>query len=180
MREDLLSLLGDLEAWAQREGVEDLECYLLGGGAMQLAHLSPRRTRDLDVVAEPLGEHAGAIARALGMDSGRDPYVDIVTAGLPVLATGWQQRAIPLEGPWHRLVVRCLSPVDLIISKLRSYRPHDRRDIQLVCDLHPELRDPLAEFGDTDFWTARDVWEDRIEPHRDLVLEYFDGIRGEL
>jgi len=180
MSEELLFLLRDLDAWAASKEIERLDCYLLGGGAMQLAHQSTRRTKDLDIVAEPLGEHAKAIADVFGKNCNRDPYLDVVTAGLPVLAGGWRQRALPYEGPWHQLVVRCLSPTDQVVSKLRSFRAHDRRDIQLVCDLHAKIREPLADLCVDDFWTAPDVWEERIRPHRDLVLEYLDGIRREI
>lgn len=44
-----------------------------------------------------------------------------------------------------------------------------------MCDLYPEVRPQLAAFTEQDFWTAPDIWEERIEPKRDHVLDYLDG-----
>ncbi len=180
MVDELTALLQELDAWVEARDTRPLTCYLLGGGAMQLSHGSPRRTKDLDIVGEPLGEHAKGIAEAFGRDTGRAPYIDVVTAGLPVLATGWRQRAVAFDGPWPNLIVRILAPIDQVVSKLKSFRPHDRRDIQLVCDLHPEIRDPLAALGVQDFWTATDLREEVMAARRDLVVEYLDGGRDGL
>ncbi len=177
MVDELTALLQELDGWIEARDTRPLTCYLLGGGALQLSHGSPRRTKDPDIVAEPLGEHAKGIAEAFGRDTGRAPYIDVVTAGLPVLASGWRQRAVAFDGPWPNLIVRILAPMDQVVSKLESFRPHDRRDIQLVCDLHPEIRDPLAALGVQDFWTASDLWEEVMEACRDLVVEYLDGGR---
>lgn len=174
MRDQLEALLTDIDGWARERDLQ-LPCYLLGGAALRLFEGVGTRTKDLDLVSEPLGKFASALAEAFGRDTGRDPYLDLVSAGLPVLPVGWRSRAEPVPGPWSHLVVHRLSAVDHVASKLKSFRPHDRRDIQILCDLYPELAEPLAAFTVEDFWSAPDIWEERIAPNRDRVLRWLSG-----
>ncbi len=181
MRDELLALLDEIDAWAAAKGLEALPVYLIGGGAMHLFwSRGTEHTRDLDVLLEPLRPHAELLEARFGRATGRDPYLDLVLAGLPVLPVGWRARAVQFSGPWVALSVHRLQTADQIASKLRSFRPQDRRDIQLLCDMQPEVYAPLASLSDADFWTAPDWWEDRIAPHRDRVLKYLRGELAEL
>ena len=174
MRDELTALLHDIDAWARAQDVR-LPCYLLGGGVLRLYDGVGDRTKDLDCVEEPLGDHAAALLESFGETTGRKPYLDVVSGGLPVLPVGWRERALPQEGDWTHLDVFRLSPADHVASKLKAFRPHDRRDIKTLCDLYPELEQPLAALSAQDFWQAPDVWERRIEPHRDRVLAWLRG-----
>ncbi len=179
MRDELTLLLADVDAWARDRDVR-LPCYLLGGAVLRLYEGVGGRTKDLDFVQEPLGDHAGPLEEAFGIASGRDPYLDLVSGGLPVLPVGWRERALAQDGGWSHLNVFRLAPADHVASKLKAFRPHDRRDIQTLCELYPEVEHPLAALSERDFWQAPDVWERRIEPHRDRVLAWLRGESGEL
>jgi len=88
-------------------------------------------------------------------------------------------RTTPVEGAWSHLTVRVLSPFDLVVSKLKSWRPHDRSDIEATCSEHPEIRGSLASLDHSSFWEV-DLWEDTMAPRRDRVLAYLDGHRAHL
>ncbi len=111
--------------------------------------------------------------------AGRRPFLDLVTAGLPPLPDHWMGRTTPVEGAWSHLTVRVLSPFDLVVSKLKSWRPHDRSDIEATCSEHPEIRGSLASLDHSSFWEV-DLWEDTMAPRRDRVLAYLDGHRAHL
>ncbi len=180
MKAELEALLDEIDAWARDRGVT-LECHVLGGAVLRLFHDVAERTKDLDFVEEPLRDHAAGLMRAFGEESGRRPFLDLVSGGLPVLPQGWRARAVDeRRARWSSLRLFRLAPADHVASKLRSFRPHDRRDIRAICRLHPGLRAELAAFTAEDFWTAPDHWELRIEPHRDRVLAWLDGDIDEL
>ena len=38
----------------------------------------------------------------------------------------------------------------------------------------PGVRESLAALSARDYWMEPDIWEDKIEPNRDRVLDYLD------
>lgn len=172
------ALLAELDAWAQARGLR-LVALLLGGSALRMHGFVDRPTKDLDLVAELLSKVEGELERTFGKRSGRRPFLDLVSAGLPPLPDGWKSRAVPVEGDWVALDVSLLAPFDLVVSKLRAWRPHDRRDIEAICRNHPELIDSLTRLDRTSFWDW-DRWEETMAPRRDMVVAFLEGRRGSL
>ena len=173
-RESLQELLDEIDAWCRDRDLAQIELVLIGGAAGTLVWGSPRLTADLDVVVKGRDELAGLEA-AFGRSTGRAPWLEVVLAGIPHLPEGWMQRTSPVPGPWRRLAVRRLSAADQIASKLMRFSPHDRRDIEFLCNLRPEVRASLADLDGSDYWKVPDIWEDQLEPRRDRVLAFLDG-----
>lgn len=176
--DQLRALLGDMDRQVgsrQRRG----KLVLMGGAALVLAHGSRRPTKDLDVVvrgsAEIEEQGLAELERRFGRGSGREPWLDVVNAGLPCLPEGWTSRTLALDGPWRHIDVRRLHDADQVAAKLKAWRPHDRRDVEFLLTRHPEARLGLEALGGSDFWYAEDVWEERIRPRRDRILRWMDG-----
>jgi len=169
----LKKLLDDIDRWCIRSALE-ADLVLMGGAALALTWETKWTTRDLDVVVKGKGELED-LAAVFGEGSGRRPWLDVVLAGTPRLPEGWKARAVLIEGVWKQLIVRRLSDADLIASKLKGFRPQDRRDIAFVCKASPGVRESLAALSARDYWMEPDVWEDKIKSNRDRVLDYLDG-----
>ncbi len=172
--EALLELLGEIDTWSGERHRDPVDLVLLGGAALSIGWGSPRATKDLDVVVKGKGELQD-LEKAFGKASGRQPWLDVVLAGLPRLPAGWSRRTQAVEGPWRHISVYHLAARDLIAAKLESFRPHDRRDIEFLCTMVPAVRDGLAGLGSEDDWMEEDIWEESIQPRRDRVLAYLDG-----
>jgi len=172
--EAILQLLDEIDTWCAREGIRDLDLVMIGGAAGTLVWSSPRMTGDLDVVVKGEGELA-RLEEVFGRETGREPWLDVVLAGIPRIPEGWRQRTRVFPGTWERLTVRHLSEADQIATKLRRFLPHDRRDIEFLYNLHPEVRGPLSALNGSAYWMEPDVWEAEIEPRRDRVLAFLDG-----
>jgi hypothetical protein len=128
-----------------------LEMFLLGRAALVLSYGFPLSTQDVDMVwtrdseleekAIQLGDKRSQLAKSLGL------YLDPVPQGLPPLPTGFNRRCKSLPGNWKVLKVFVLEIHDLATTKLKSFRPQDREDLQMLCDqglLDPaKLRDSL-------------------------------------
>ncbi len=175
-RDELLALLADIDTWL---GERDRTCEItiMGGAPLILAWNKKDPTKDLDVVVRG---HAEVEAKGLAdleaeFGKPRDPFLEIVNSGLPCLPEGWSGRTESLAGPWTHLTVRRLSAGDQVAAKLKAWRPHDRRDIEFLLTVEPAARGFLAALGPADYWYAEDIWEERIEPRRDRVLDWVDG-----
>ena len=173
-REALLELLDDIDVWCGRQGLDGIELVMLGGAALSIGWQSPRSTKDLDVVVHGRGE-LDDLQVAFGKHTGRQPWLDVVLAGLPRLPEGWKGRTEEIEGKWSHISVRRLAMHDLIAAKLKAFRPHDRRDIEFLCTLSPDVRSSLAALSSADYWMEDDIWEVYIRPRRDRILDYLDG-----
>ena len=182
MQTELEALLVEMGTFLTRKGLGPVDLYLLGGCALVLYDGRIGATKDLDAVEEMVtrsdAEAADLLARTFGRESGREPYLDLVKGGLPPLTFGWQGRAVPRPSPTESIRLWSLDFVDLIVSKLRRWHPRDRADVRHVCDRHPEVRERLAAVSESDFF-AVDWWE-QMEPRRDRVLGYLDGLVEEL
>jgi Nucleotidyltransferase of unknown function (DUF6036) len=117
---------------------EYLDIYLLGRAAMVLSYNVFLSTKDIDIVswqksrleqrAIELSGRESRLARSLGL------YLDPVPPGLPPVPTGFEQRCTLLPGNWKVLKVWLPDVHDLATTKLKSFRPQDREDLQLLCD----------------------------------------------
>lgn len=117
---------------------EHLDLFLLGRAALVLYYHFPFSTRDVDIVwmreselerkaLELLGE-GSALAKTLGL------YLDPVPQALPPLPMGFRNRCTLIDGSWRVLKVWMLEIHDLAATKLKSFRPQDREDLQMLCD----------------------------------------------
>jgi hypothetical protein len=135
-----------------KEG-ERFDMYLLGRSALVLHYQFPLSTTDIDIVwlressleetAISLSGRGSKLAQALGL------YLDAVAQGLPPLPRWFRNRSEPLPGDWRVLRLWKLEVHDLAATKLKSFRPQDREDLQSLCDrglLKPgKLRESLEE-----------------------------------
>ncbi len=177
-QQELEALLAEMIGLLDARDLGPVELYLLGGCSLILYDGRVGATKDLDVVEERLrgsdAEAARALIDAFGRSTGRAPYLDPVPGGLPPLPLGWAGRAVPRSSPSDRVRLWTLDFSDLIVSKLRR----DRADVRHVCDRHPQVRDRLAAVSANDFFEV-DWWEE-MEPRRDRVLDYLEGLTDEL
>jgi len=115
-----------------------LDMFLLGRAALVLSYDFPLSTQDVDMVLmrnselearaiELLGKKS-QLAKSLGL------YLDPVPQGLPPLPMGFRHRCKPLTGNWKVLKIFVLEANDLATTKLKSFRPRDREDLQILCD----------------------------------------------
>jgi hypothetical protein len=141
MNEQILSFLARLDEALipfAKEG-QRFDMYHLGRSALVMHYGFRLSTKDIDVVGrqnpdldqkavELLGE-GSAMARELGL------YLDLVAPGVPSLPGWFRKRAEEvLPGKWKVLRLWKLEVHDLAASKLKSFRPQDRADLQALCD----------------------------------------------
>ena len=121
------------------KGGEHFDMFLLGRAALVLYYGFTLSTKDIDIVwmrnseleqkaIELLGKES-ALAKTVGL------YLDPVPQGLPPLPMGFRQRCTLIPGNWRVLKVWMLEVHDLAATKLKSFRPQDRQDLQSLCDL---------------------------------------------
>jgi Nucleotidyltransferase of unknown function (DUF6036) len=141
----------ELLAFAQ-EG-ERLDMYLLGRAALVLHFAFPLATADVDIVwmrdsgleqkAIDLVRKGSPLAEALGL------YLDPVAEAFPPVPGWFRKRCQPIAGDWKVLRPWVLEVHDLAVTKLKSFRPKDREDLQILCDRGllnaEELRQALSK-----------------------------------
>lgn len=136
MRTFLDRLDAELYPFAKKGARFDM--YLLGRAALVLHYQFALATKDIDIVemrksvleekAIDLFGQGSRLAQALGF------YLERVPQGLPPLPSGFQQRCEEIKGGWKVIRPWVLDPHDLAVTKLKSFRPKDREDLQLLCD----------------------------------------------
>jgi hypothetical protein len=114
------------------------DMFLFGRAALVLSHGFSLSTQDIDIVwtrssaleqkAIELVGKGSRLAKSLGL------YLDPVPQGLPPLPSGFRNRCEPIPGNWKVLRVWVLEVHDLATTKLKSFRPQDREDLQMLCD----------------------------------------------
>jgi hypothetical protein len=120
-----------------KEG-EPFDMFLLGRAALVLCYQFPLSTKDIDIVwmrdselerkaLELLGKES-TLAKSLGL------YLDPVPQALPPLPHWFRNRCHLLPGHWKVLKLWMLEAHDLATTKLKSFRPQDREDLQILCD----------------------------------------------
>jgi hypothetical protein len=130
---------------------ERFEMFLLGRAALVMHYQFQFSTKDIDIVwmrdseleckaIELLGK-GSTLAKTLGL------FLDPVPPGLPPLPGWFRHRCELIPGNWKVLRLWMLEVHDLAATKLKSFRPQDREDLQILCDrglLHPaKLRESL-------------------------------------
>lgn len=86
------------------------------------------RTSELERMAVDLLGKGTEIALTLGL------YLDPVDSALPPLPAGFRAHATAVPGNWKVLRLWKLEIHDLAATKLKSFRPQDREDLQMMCD----------------------------------------------
>ncbi|MBI3597217.1 MAG: hypothetical protein HY203_08710 [Nitrospirae bacterium] len=117
--------IGKLVRAVEKTTKRPVEIILLGGLAMAL-YGRRRKTRDLDAEIPALtGAQLGRLLRYLNIPA--DLSKDVSHWGMIDLPPGYRGRAKRL---WRkgRITVRVLSPLDLVMSKLRVMRESDIQD----------------------------------------------------
>jgi hypothetical protein len=124
------------------------DVYLIGRAALVLQHHAPFATKDVDFVrlSAPLEAKA---AELFGKNSAKaqelDFYLEFVPDGLPPLPGGFQTRSTQVNGEWQVIRPWVLEPNDLAVTKMKSFRPQDRQDLQFLCDEGVLQADKLRE-----------------------------------
>jgi hypothetical protein len=115
-----------------------LDMYLLGRAALVVSYQFSLSTKDIDIVwmrdselerkaIELLG-NGSTLAKTLGL------YLDPVPQALPPIPIWFRRRCEMLRGNWKVLRLWMLEVHDLAATKLKSFRPKDREDLQILCD----------------------------------------------
>ena len=128
----------DNELLAFAKDGERYDMFLLGRTALVICYQFQFSTKDIDVVwmrdseleskaIELLGKES-KLARSLGL------YLDPVPQGVPPLPHWFRRRCEMVPGNWKVLKVWMLEVHDLAATKLKSFRPQDREDLQILSD----------------------------------------------
>lgn len=156
MNNEIYALLDHLDAalCPLADGAS-LNIYLLGRAAMVLSYNVSLSTKDIDIVSRQeskleqkaleLSGKDSRLARSLGL------YLDPVPQGLPPVPMGFEQRCKLVTGNWKVLKVWTPDVHDLAATKLKSFRPQDREDLQLLCDRAQLNKTKLRESLDKAF-----------------------------
>ena len=121
--------IGKLVSAVEKTTKRPIEIILLGGLALAL-YGRRRKTRDLDAEIPALtGAQLGRLLRYLDIPA--DLSKDVSHWGMIDLPPGYRRRAKRL---WRkgRITVRVLSPLDLVMSKLRVMRDSDIQDARYL------------------------------------------------
>ena len=119
------------------EPLERLDLFHIGRSALVMHHGSTSSTSDFDVVQMDQRLESIAIelfgkgtsnAQRLGM------YLELVPQGIPPVPQNFRGHCTEVAGPWRVLRLWRLDPHDLAVTKLKSFRPQDREDLQYLCD----------------------------------------------
>jgi hypothetical protein len=176
--EQIQRFLAELDRALSEEAAdgERLDLYQLGRSALILHYGLPMPTRDFDIVwmRTPLEQRAiglfgknSANARQLGL------YLEVVPAGVPPVPQWFRSRCTEVSGA--RRVIRLWRPEphDLAATKLKSFRPQDRVDLQFLCDegLRRSLESAFAFVHEKD----DDPNRDRAFANLERVIRYLQG-----
>ncbi|HEY7327919.1 MAG TPA: DUF6036 family nucleotidyltransferase [Gemmataceae bacterium] len=115
-----------------------LDMCLLGRAALVVNYQLSLSTKDIDKVwmrdselerkaIELLG-NGSTLAKTLGLD------LDPVPQALPPIPNWFRRRCGRIRGDWKVLRLWMLEVHDLAATKLKSFRPKDREDLQILCD----------------------------------------------
>jgi hypothetical protein len=162
---------------------EHLDLYHIGRSALVLDYGAPLSTRDFDFIemreskledkATELFARDTPNAERLGM------YLDRVPQGLPPVPQWFRKRCKQAEGEWTVLRLWRLEPHDLAATKLKSFRPKDRQDLQYLCDrglLDPaKLRASLESAFAWHMEKDGDPDREAAFAHLEVVVDYLEG-----
>jgi hypothetical protein len=125
-------------AWSSTSKVRLL---IIGSGALMMQTDYVRGTNDGDVLqtSELSAEHAeqlrGIAGRGTAFHNKHGMYIDIVDNGIPFLPRVPLFHAVPsLDATLSQLEIRALDVIDVVVGKLKPFRPRDRDDIRAMVD----------------------------------------------
>jgi hypothetical protein len=186
MNQQIRRLLDEMDAELSRHArpEERLDLYHIGRSVL-LFHYGAAglTTNDFDVVwmrESELEERAAALfgkgtarAEAIGL------YLDLVAQGLPPVPQWFRKRSTAVPGLWRVLRLWELEPHDDAATKLKSFRPQDRQDLQFLCDAGLLRAGDLTASLESAFaWIMEkdgDEGRDRAFANLKRVLEYLEG-----
>jgi Nucleotidyltransferase of unknown function (DUF6036) len=130
---------------------ERLDLYHIGRTALVMHHGLMQTTKDFDILEMRSSRLEPELIREFGKNSRAarefNLYIDPVPMGLPPVPGGFQQRCEEVSGTWKVLRLWKLEVHDLAATKMKSFRPQDRQDLQMLCDQRlinaDKLRDRL-------------------------------------
>jgi len=140
MNEQLMRFLAEIDRFLASVAQigEQLDVYHLGRSALVMHFGFPLTTADVDIVhmrASPLEQQMiDHFARGTVAASTLGLYLDPVPMGLPPLPGWFRSRSELVAGDWKVLRLWRLEVHDLAASKMKSFRPQDREDLQSLCD----------------------------------------------
>lgn len=190
MRDIIIRLLDDIDQFLEtsESNSQKVELLLIGGAALTLTHAQRRATKDIDFYAQKEIPSLAKILREFGRNSPGHKkhgiYVERVGdfASVPPVA-GVVSRSKSFDSVrWRRLRVLVASPMDLIISKIRSFRPSDRFDIKDICTIDRDKIDLLQFtkiFEDT-VWYFAENGEEAMRARFERILQFIKGETDEL
>ncbi|MEO6775753.1 MAG: DUF6036 family nucleotidyltransferase [Kofleriaceae bacterium] len=152
---------GEIDQQWPNGSLDKVRLRIIGCGALMLQTNYERGTKDSDVfdtvdLAAETKEH---LLRIAGIDTElakrRLMYVDIVANGIPFLAHPplWHPSG-ELNRGLTRLEVLALDVVDVVVAKLKPFRPNDKADIDAMIERDLVPHDRLVER----FRSAVDDW----------------------
>jgi Nucleotidyltransferase of unknown function (DUF6036) len=167
---------------------ERFEMFLLGRAALVLYYRFPLSTTDVDIVwmreselerkaIELLGK-GSTLSQTLGL------YLDPVPQATPPLPGWFRHRCELVPGNWKVLKLWMLEVHDLAATKLKSFRPKDREDLQSLCDQGllnaAKLRESLEEAFSFRSPKVEDAEDDPDTPDWGKALANFKRVESYL
>ena len=187
MNEQIRQFLDQLDAElaVHARAGEHLDLYYIGRSALVLDYGAPLSTRDFDFVQMRESELEAKALQSFGKDTPNAErlglYLDPVPQALPPVPQGFHKRCQQVKGSWKVLRLWRLEPNDLAATKLKSFRPKDRQDLQFLCDqglLDPTTLRRSLESAFT--WAAEkdgDPAREAAFAHLETVNDYLEGRR---
>jgi hypothetical protein len=195
MRDQILAFLAALDEALTTLALptERLELYPIGRSALILFYglgLGAGVTRDFDVVrlsSRPqrlldLALDQSGQGTPLALQYGL--YLEPVPEGLPPIPNWFEKRCTVFDGRWRVLDVRRPEVHDLAVTKMKSFRTQDRRDLQFLCDRELlNAADLSASLERPFLWSMdKDGDPDRDRAFKNLrrVIAYLEGEPGNI
>jgi hypothetical protein len=152
---------GEIDQKWSTDSSEKVRLHIIGCGALMLQTNYERGTKDSDVfdTLELAAATKEQLLRLAGPDTElanrRLMYVDIVANGIPFLPHGplWHPIA-EVNSVLQRFEVLALDVVDVVVAKLKPFRPNDKTDIDAMVERDLVPHDRLVER----FRSAADDW----------------------
>lgn len=125
--------------------------FVIGSGALFLQTDYERGTKDSDVLETP--EISPDISKRLRALAGRGSplfkkyqvFLDIVRSPIPFLPQTPIFHPVPGFKNFKNFEVKVLDIVDVVVSKLKPFRPRDKKDIEFLANKKLLPHDRLAE-----------------------------------
>lgn len=160
IKENLLTILKEMDKVTNLFQLEPFDIYILGGGACILGEYTTRATLDVDFVNLDYPAKYGRVFTVL-----RD--YDMLDYASTILSPRYQERAIKLEG-FCNIHVYILSKEDVVVSKIIRLAEKDEEDLnQMVPKCNKTRLNTIIK----EILERKDLLESkRVEFERKLVI----------